>query len=110
MPEIHLMNIKNMRKIENAEYVNCMRPNLLGNPFYMKSEKDRYVVLAKFKLYLRKHMQIDIMDDKISYELTRLAASVKTIVLLCCCLPKACHTEIIKDAIEYLRKEHNDRQ
>jgi len=88
MPEIHLMNVKNKFKIENAVYVNCMRPGILSNTFYMKTEDQRDLVLQKFKRYLWEQMQCD-----------------KPIVLICCCIPKPCHTQIIKSAIEYLRKK-----
>lgn len=102
MPEIHLMNVKNKFKIENAVYVNCMRPGILSNPFYMKTEDQRDLVLQKFKRYIWKQMQ---NDTPVNQELNRLAQCDKPIVLICCCIPKPCHTQIIKNAIEYLRKK-----
>jgi hypothetical protein len=85
----------------NFEVVKCMRPNVLGNPNVLKSEDARDENIAQFKQYLWKKMQ---SDNPVSRELTRLATCEKVVVLVCCCKPKACHTDVIKAAIEWMRK------
>ena len=82
------------------EVVNCMRPNVLANPNVLESENDRDENIAQFKQYLWKKMQ---SDNEVSRELTRLATCEKVVVLVCCCKPKACHTDVIKAAIEWKR-------
>jgi hypothetical protein len=84
------------------EVIDIMRPNLLGNPFSMKSgndaERDR--VVSAFKSYLWKNMQD---NTEIGKMIDRLAKCEKTIVLVCCCAPKPCHGDVIKAAILWKR-------
>jgi hypothetical protein len=91
------------KRIAGYEYINVMRPNTLGNPFYMKSEKDRIEVLRKFKLYLWKEMNTP--GSKVLYALNSIIEMLlngRGVALVCCCKPKACHGDIIKAAIEYI--------
>lgn len=104
MPEIVLLNIHDKNKLGNftGKIINCMRPFVLGNPFYMKNTSigERHRVISEFKEYLWQKMQ---SNNPVNAELRRLAALTENIALVCCCTPKACHTDVIKSAIEWIR-------
>jgi hypothetical protein len=82
--------------------VDIMRPSILGNPFPLANEEDREQVLAQFKQYL--WQQMNIPDSPIARRLRQLSDSIGDMALVCCCKPKSCHGDIIKDAILWLRK------
>jgi hypothetical protein len=109
MPEIKVLNkYRDAKEIDMCsvniyhEVIDVMRPNLLGNPFSMKSgndaERDR--VVSAFKSYLWDNMK---KNTEIGQMIDRLAKCDKVIVLVCCCAPKSCHGDIIKAAIEWKR-------
>lgn len=109
MPEIKVLNkYRDAKEIDMYsvniyhEVIDIMRPNLLGNPFSMKSGNDaeRNRVVRAFKSYLWKNMQ---NNTEIGQEIDRLAKCEKVIILVCCCAPKPCHGDIIKAAIEWKR-------
>jgi hypothetical protein len=93
---IEILNInskrfKSLTLIENTNYVFCGRPSKYGNPYPMKTEKDRQVVVDKFK------KDIDNIDLS---ELVELAKENDILYLGCFCYPKLCHCEVIKEKIE----------
>lgn len=69
--------------------VNCMRPNLLGNPFVVGKHGTRDEVIAKFEDYIRKE------PIRLRYIKT-----LKGKTLACCCKPKSCHVDIIAKIAE----------
>jgi len=78
---------------------------ILGNPFY---KEPRNQAVKKFRSYLWAEMQK--MDSLIRLELYRLAGEIKngkTVILTCCCAPKACHGDVIKNAIEWINSERS---
>lgn len=100
--EIQVVNYKNFDKRNDDKnlIVNIMRPNILSNPFVMNSEEERELVIVKFYHYLREEYK---KKDKVYNELIRLKDIVKSgvnVYLLCCCYPKNCHGNIIKEAIK----------
>lgn len=106
MKKIEVVNIYKIMVSEyqkTFEVVNIMRPSVLGNPFFMKSESERTDCIEKFRQYLWKEI---CKKSKVYDELKRLADSDKSIALVCCCKPKACHGDVIKAAIEWMRKEN----
>ncbi len=100
MNEVIVVNI-GMKKIEGYVYYNIMRPHILGNPFKMASESQRDEVIEKYRQYLWAEMNRKSEMGKMVYT---MAASKNNIALACCCKPKACHGDIIKRAIEWIRK------
>lgn len=78
---------------------NIMRPSILGNPFEMRSEEDREIVVTKFYHYLREEFR---KKGKVFERLNFLANEVlngRDLYLICCCAPKLCHGEVIRNAI-----------
>jgi len=82
--------IENLKENEDYEY--CGRPSQYGNPFVMKSELYRQIVIDKFKKEV-----IPTLD--LTELVTRVKAS-KNFYLGCYCFPKFCHCDTIKDKIE----------
>jgi len=105
MNEVIVVNkYKVVSKDERFEYVDCMRPNALGNPFFMKDESERVECIARFKKYL--WVEMNKGGSKVAVELNRLLTCEKTVVLMCCCHPKPCHCDVIKKAIEWITRDN----
>jgi hypothetical protein len=69
----------------------------------MKSEAERSTVIKKYRCWLWGQMQDP--DSPASIALDKLANLEGNLELACFCAPKACHGDIVKAAIEWLRKE-----
>lgn len=78
-----------------------MRPHVLGNPFFLSDENNREKVIAQYKQYLWDHMQDS--ESHVTKALLHYAQTANDIALICCCSPKACHGDVIKAAIEWIR-------
>ncbi len=78
------------------------RKSILGNPFYMRHESERKLVIAKYREYYYKRFNTD-SEFRVEVErLLQLYLSVGKLELFCWCAPKECHSEIIKEHIENL--------
>jgi hypothetical protein len=75
------------------------RPSILGNPFSMRTESDREMVIAKYEIWLREQYR---NGGNVRNELIRLACQFKengSLILGCWCSPRRCHAEIIAKAV-----------
>ena len=81
----------------DGEGVNIMRPSLLGNP-YRVSDYGRGNTIELYREWLRREW---VKNGEVRRELERLVELAKRgdLVLVCCCKPKPCHGDVIKDAI-----------
>lgn len=90
-----------------AQGINIMRPSVLGNPFHIgaphpdtgKPTTRDDVVDA----YLPELRRLYAQKGAAYAELVRIAVLVRSgqrVTLVCCCAPKRCHGDVIKDAIE----------
>lgn len=102
--------IKNCKYYKgNGEYVG--RPSILGNPFKIGVDGNREEVIRKFKNYLWK--QINLERSAVQNEIFRLAEISKKqdLILICWCKEPnrevACHADIIKACIEYVKKKYS---
>jgi len=78
----------------------------LANKFKIGRDGNREQVIAKYKIWLWKQYQKE--DSKARAELDRLCALIKQgvdIMLMCWCVPKACHGTIIRDCIVWMLKQ-----
>ena len=68
-----------------------------GNPFVMKSEADRERVIEQYRKYLWGQIKAGVVtkDELRALDGKRLG---------CFCAPKACHGDVIVDAIEWSKK------
>lgn len=87
------------RIARSSVIVYCGRPSALGNPFRMKTEAQRALVIVQFMKWFEVQLQTDTparrMYRRILYKLQR----GQNVVLTCWCHPKPCHTEIIRDRL-----------
>lgn len=79
--------------------VNIARPSILGNPFYMRDESQRPVVIEKYRSWLRDQFG---QRTPVRAAVEALAARVKAgehLALQCWCSPCACHGDVLIEAI-----------
>lgn len=84
----------------DTEYVG--RPGPLGNPFILGQDGTREQVIAKYRTWLQALWFDDCGPNPQKTELTRLIDLYKdkgTLTLVCWCAPKACHGDVIREAI-----------
>lgn len=98
---IQVVNIRQFseKTITDGVCIHIFRPNILGNPFYMRDESERELVNIKFHKYLQEEYR---KRGKVYDELMRLVDLVKyghNLYLICFCAPKPCHGDIIAQAI-----------
>ena len=95
------IRISNMRRAEKYDQKGD-RSSLIGNPFVMRNEGERELVIDKFRYYLAE----EIATGRLPTEYL-LKLDGKTIA--CWCAPKSCHLEIVDKAIEYLKANGPER-
>jgi len=94
-----MINVMNKRSYRgNGVYVG--RPNVLGNPFYLKSESERNKVIAEYDIWLTEKMKSDTPQKREIRRLRKLYKTAGELTLICWCAPKACHADVIKRFIE----------
>lgn len=120
------MKTKNVRFTKDG--VLCDRTTPLGNPFFMKNESERSLVIQAFRLYLYRVAVLNYTPEKAARD---VASSLKVRIpstwkkpsreefmsmldklqelqkdLLCHCAPEACHCDVI---ISYLNWKINSQ-
>lgn len=88
---------------ESVVYIG--RPSALGNPFAMKNESDREKVVAQYRVWLREQY---LLKGAAHGELQRLAErarSGESLALQCWCAPRACHGDVVKEAIDGINRK-----
>lgn len=83
----------------DGEYIG--RPSVLGNPFAVGRDGSREQVIAKYRVWLWEQIN---QRGKVWEELLRLA-EVENLTLICFCKPLACHGDVVKAAVEWLRED-----
>jgi hypothetical protein len=81
------------------------RPNVLGNPFPMRSESERAQVVSDYREWLQNRYGVDVA---ITRELNRIAALVKEgkhVAVECWCAPCACHGDVVVAAVKWINKQ-----
>ena len=97
--EIQVVNRHDGKAKPGNHRVNVSRPGPLGNPFIIGEHGNREQVI---KLYEEHFKKLVYTPCALSEEFVRLVEYMMTegyIELECWCAPKACHAEIIRDAI-----------
>lgn len=83
------------------------RPSALGNPFMMKNESERSLVISQYRKWL--WAEINNESSKARAELFKLASRVKSgekVRVVCWCNPLPCHGDIIVKAVNWLINPH----
>jgi len=96
-----MITIHNLRhrKCDKQWCVAIDRRSVLGNPFFMKSEKERDKVCDDYEKHFNKMKD----EARFKQELRRLYSIHKCfgkLELYCWCAPKRCHGETIKKFLE----------
>lgn len=73
-----------------------------GNPFHMRNESQREAVISQY----RQHLWRQIREGEITVS-DLLALEGKT--LACFCAPKACHGDVIANAVAWALKQENQQ-
>jgi len=87
--------VKNRRSYKgDGEYIG--RPSILGNPFAMKNESERMLVIRKYNDFILANRDKDVLA-----ELDRLTDIARDgeLVLICWCAPRPCHGDVLKEII-----------
>lgn len=71
----------------------------LGNPFILKNEVDRDLILSKFEKWARARIILDL-------EYKERVKSLIDKVLVCFCAPKKCHGEVLAKLAEELNENN----
>ncbi len=110
-----MINIVNKRywNGENNELtVYVGRPSPLGNPYIMRDENQRGLVIAMYETWLRKQLLQDTPQKKEMQRLVDLYVKWHTLTLVCWCAPKRCHAEVIAKIVEeigeFIIDQYND--
>lgn len=95
------MKVKVVNKKDKGQYDFYVgRPNVLGNPFAMKSEKERDLVCERYSEWL--DSQIKANNKKIINELKKIynhAKENEETKIACWCSPKRCHADKIAEVV-----------
>jgi hypothetical protein len=102
-----VITVVNVKKFK-GQYVYCGRASAsrrfgaspLANPFPLRDEADRALILAKYKRWFDSRVQDG--DGAVADALAQLLsmASRGDLNLGCYCAPKACHCDVIKEFLE----------
>ncbi len=98
--DIIVLNVKEQVP-DGYHAIAITRPSILGNPYYLKREADRPKVIEDFRQYLWKEIK---ENTRVGQRIMELADCANDIALVCCCKPADCHGDVIKSAIEWIRK------
>lgn len=112
--DIKVVNKKTLSSEIGWKDIYIGRPSPLGNPYAMKSEGERAVVIELFHRWLWERIKWGLkadpsLDHSSFKELLRIAKLVKSgsnVRLICWCNPKDCHGDIIARAVKWLINEN----
>jgi len=104
MAEIEICNLRYKHTIYPFDF-RVDRSNVLGNPFYLHTEKGRNIVCDKYKIWLNQKLN---KDQKIIAEFDKIYQTYLhygKLRLFCWCAPLRCHSEEI--AAKILQRRSN---
>jgi len=99
---ITVINKRNAKYLtKHVCYVGRPSPlgNPLGNPFVLRDESQRELILDKYRHWL--DVRLAISDSEQSDEIHKLSliAANEDMELVCWCAPKLCHADVIKEKL-----------
>ena len=79
--------------------------SLLANPFRVNDNCDRQMAVQKYRTWLWERIQErGLVWDELNWLADKVEAG-EDISLSCYCAPKACHGDIVKNAVEWIIDE-----
>ena len=99
MIEAQVVNVRTHGKVskvmqDGTQYIYCGRPSRLGNPYWMKDESQRNIVIEKCDKDVKFHEVIKELKEEL------IKRNITKVHLGCFCYPRACHCDIIKRELE----------
>ena len=79
------------------------RPSILGNPFAMHRESERAQVVRQYRGWLRQHYS-EQGPERAELERLLQLAQDGPLELVCYCAPRACHADVIAEALHGMHK------
>jgi hypothetical protein len=79
------------------------RPSPLGNPFAMAKESDRAQVVRDYRDWLRQRYS-ERGPERAELERLLQLAQAGPLELVCWCAPRACHADVIAEALHGMAK------
>lgn len=79
------------------------RPSALGNPYVIGKDGNRDEVIARYKQYI--WGKYSAGDERVCSAIREIMdlEEITVVRLVCWCAPKACHGDVIKAMISYIR-------
>ena len=87
-------------KYHGAKGINIMRGSVFGNPYRLQDGYSREESIRLYRKWLREQYRKKTRVYGALLKLSERVASGEDVVLVCCCKPKDCHGDILKEAIE----------
>jgi hypothetical protein len=100
--QIEVGNVKDRQRFagKRTEYVGRFQ-GVLGNPFRSGRDGTRDEAIAKYRRWLWNEINArTVVWDKLCV----LALAQEELVLLCHCAPLRCHAEVVRSAVQWIRK------
>ena len=97
---IRVVNLKNYVERNGEILFKIDRTSPVGNPFFLKSEKERDEVCDKYEEYFYKKIKEEEGNFRNYIILIYKISLKKDIALGCHCFPKRCHGDVIKSFLE----------
>lgn len=107
---IEIMNMRYEKPKYNYDF-RIDRVTPVGNPFFMKSEKERDIVCDRYELWFKSKVKLVIDSSNFRKYLDDMIITYckyKKIRLFCWCSPKRCHGETIKNYL--MQNEPDDKK
>lgn len=96
-----MITVVNCRTHKRCEWdVRIHRPDILGNPYRMRCEEERAVVIERFREYAQRMMADDTEFRRRVRCLARWHRAGRELHLVCFCAPLPCHGDVLKELIE----------
>ena len=103
---IHIVNGK-VHGFKDGVYIGRggrgMKTSALHNPFVIGQSGNRDEVINLYREYLWQCIKI---KNEVYDELVRLSKIEGDLKLICFCKPLACHGDVVKSAIEWIKTNH----
>ena len=91
--------VVNRHEYKGKDAVYVGRPSVLGNPYKLRGESSRTAVIEKYRQWLRNQWKQGGPAKWMLLWLVRSYREDGQLVLVCSCVPKACHADVIRDAV-----------
>ncbi len=97
-------------KYHGAKGINIMRGSVFGNPYKLQDGYSREESIRLYREWLRGQYRRKTRVYDALLKLSERFALGENLVVVCCCTPKACHGDVLKDASEKIAELRHNKQ